>query len=100
MLASVPGRPEVVDYEKIVDDVIIWSPNIETAFFRVCNILSHCAKSGMVFSAPKFVFGAREVEYAGFLVGADSIQPTPKYLQSILDFPTARNISDIRSCLD
>ena len=60
-------------------------------------MLSHCAKAGMVFSAPKFVFGAKEVEYAGFLVGADSIQPTPKYLQSILDFPTPKNISDIRS---
>ena len=97
VLTSVPGRPEVVDYEKIVDDVITWSPDIETAFFRVCNILSHCAKSGMVFSAPKFVFGAKEVEYAGFLVGVDSIQPTPKYVQSILDFPTPKNISDIRS---
>merc|ERR1711954_183009 len=38
VLASVPGRPEVVDYEKIVDDVIVWSPNLESAFFRVCNI--------------------------------------------------------------
>ena len=97
VLASVPGRPEVVDYEKIVDDVIVWSPNLEKAFFRVCNMLSHCAKAGMVFSAPKFVFGAKEVEYAGFLVGMNSIQPTPKYLQSILDFPTPKNISDIRS---
>ena len=97
VLASVPGRPEIVDYEKIVDDIIQWSLDIEKAFFRVCSILSHCAKSGMVFSAPKFVFAAKEVEYAGFLVGEDSIQPTHKYLQSILDFPTPRNLSDIRS---
>ena len=97
VLASVPGSPEVVDYEKIVDDVITWSPDIERAFFRVCNILSHCAKAGMVFSAPKFVFGSKEVEYAGFLVGEDSIQPTPKYIQHILDFPTPQSISDIRS---
>ena len=32
------------------------------------------------------MFGAKEVGYAGFLVREDSIQPTPKYLQSILDF--------------
>merc|ERR1712121_214591 len=57
----------------------------------------HPTKSGMVFNASKFVFGAKEVEYAGFLVGGDSIQPTTKYLQSILDFPTPKNISDIRS---
>ena len=51
----------------------------------------------MVFSPAKFVFAAREVEYAGFLVGNDSIQPTPKYLQNILQFPTPKNVSDVRS---
>ena len=97
ILANVPGNPEVNDYEKIVDDIIQWSGDMETAFYRVCGILSHCAKAGMVFSAPKFVFGAKEVEYAGFLVGTDSIQPTEKYIQNILDFPTPKNISDVRS---
>ena len=63
ILANVPGKPEVDDYEKIVDDVIQWSGDLKTAFFRVCGMLSHCARSGMVFSAPKFVFGAKEVEY-------------------------------------
>ena len=95
ILANVPGKPDNNDYEKIVDDIIQWSGDLETAFFRVCGMLSHCAKSGMVFSAPKFVFGAKEVEYAGFLVGEDSIQPTPKYLQNILSFPTPKNI-----CMD
>ena len=51
----------------------------------------------MVFSAKKFVFGAEEVEYAGFSVGKDSIQPTNKYLQNIRDFPIPKNISDVRS---
>ena len=97
ILATVPGRPDCTDYEKIVDDIITWSDNIEAAFFRVCAILSHCSKSGMVFSPSKFVFAAREVEYAGFLVGNDSIQPTPKYLQNILQFPTPKNVSDVRS---
>ena len=66
ILAAVPGRPEMIGYDKIVDDIITWSGDLETAFFRVCNMLSHCAKSGMVFSAKKFVFGAKDVEYAGF----------------------------------
>ena len=43
ILANVPGKPEVNDYEKIVDDVIQWSGDLETAFFRVCGMLSHCA---------------------------------------------------------
>ena len=97
VLASVPGKPDVVDYEKIIDDVIQWSEDIGTAFHRVCSILSHCSKAGMVFSPAKFVFAKNEVEYAGFLVGLDSIQPTPSYIKNIEDFPTPKNISDIRS---
>ena len=52
ILASVPGKPEENDYEKIVDDVIQWSEDIETAFHRLCAMLSHCSKAGMVFSPP------------------------------------------------
>ena len=76
ILATVPGRPDSADYEKIVDDIIQWSENIEAAFFRVCAMLSHCSKSGMLFSAKKFVFAQTEVEYAGFVIGTDSIKPT------------------------
>merc|ERR1712055_903662 len=74
ILAKVPGTPEKADYEKIIDDIIQWSGNMEEAFHRVCGILSHCSKAGMVFSPAKFVFAAKEVEYAGFWVGWDSIQ--------------------------
>ena len=97
ILAKVPNKPDKPDYEKIIDDVIQWSGNMEEAFHRVCGILSHCSKAGMVFSPAKFVFAAKEVEYAGFWVGWDSIQPTPKYIQNIMDFPTPKNISDVRS---
>ena len=76
-----PGKPEKCDYEKIVDDVIQWSGDLEAAFHRVCSMLSHCSKAGMVFSPSKFVFGAQEVEFAGFVVGSDCIRPTPRYLR-------------------
>ena len=69
ILAGCPGKPEVIDYEKIVDDVIQWSGDLESAFFRICNILSHCSKAGMVFSSEKFQFAMEEVEFAGFVVG-------------------------------
>ena len=73
------------------------SGDLETYFFRVCGLLSHFAKASMVFSASKFMFGAKEVEYAGFLFEADSFQSTDRYLQSIPEFPTPKNFSDIRS---
>ena len=61
VLATVPGHPEKQDYDKIVDDIIRWSGDIEVAFHRVCVILTHCGKAGMVFSTDKFVFAVEEV---------------------------------------
>ena len=85
------------DYDKIVYDIIQWSDTIEQAFFRICNILSHCSKAGMVFAPAKFQFAHEEVQYAGFTIGKDSIRPTDSYLQAIRDFPSPKNISDMRS---
>ena len=90
-------QPEKQDYDKIVDDIIQWSDTIEQAFFRICNILSHCSKAGMVFAPAKFQFAHEEVQYAGFTIGKDSIRPTDSYLQTIRDFPSPKNFSDMRS---
>ena len=97
ILDSVPDKPEIQDMEKIVDDIIQWSDDLESAFFRICNLLSHCSRSGMVFSPQKFQFAQEEVEYAGFVVGKTGIRPTDHYKQAILDFPPPTNISEIRS---
>ena len=97
ILAKCPGKPETQDYDKIVDDIILWSENLEQAFFRICNVLSHCNKSRMIFSPKKFQFAKEEVEYAGFVVGNDTIRPTDNYLQAIADFPPPKGMSDIRS---
>ena len=39
----------------------------------------------MIFNPKKFQFAKEEVEYAGFVVGNDTIRPTDSYLQAIAD---------------
>ena len=56
ILSGCPGKPEVQDYDKIVDDIIQWSDSMEQAFNRMCSILSNCSKAGMVFNPDKFQF--------------------------------------------
>ena len=40
-----PGKPDENNYEKIIQ----WSDNLEDAFFRICSVLSHCNKNGIVY---------------------------------------------------
>ena len=91
------GQPTQQDYEKIVDDILVWSTDLETAFFRITTLLAHCHRNGMVFHKSKFNFAKPEVQFAGFVVGWDSIRPTPEYMDAILAFPRPNNISEVRS---
>ena len=55
------------------------------------------AKAGVVLNTDKFQFSQKEVEFAGFRISETTIDPLPNYLDAIRDFPTSRNVTDIRS---
>ena len=97
IIEDCPTTMSTRDWEKIVDDIITWSDTIEGAFLRICSLLSHCNKHGMVFSPQKFRFARREVEFAGFLITENGIKPAAKYTESIRNFPTPKNITEVRS---
>ena len=97
ILDACPGQPAEHDYEKIIDDIIQWSDNLEQSFFRICSILSHCNQNGMVFSPEKFNFARETVEFAGFVITTKGIKPTDRYIESIRNFPTPNNISEVRA---
>ena len=54
-------------------------------------------ESDIVLNPAKFQFAQKSVEFAGFSVNDTCIEPLPKYLDAIRDFPTPKNISDIHS---
>jgi len=82
---------------KCIDDTIMWSDTLGESFFQACEWLDLCGKNGITQNPRKFNFGQDTVEFAGFEITRDSVRPCKKYLQAILDFPTPRNITDIRS---
>ena len=45
----------------------------------------------------KFQFSLPTVEFAGFRLTMNTVEPLPKYLDAIRDYPTPMNISDARS---
>ena len=62
------------------------------------NRSTHYAWEGCVVLNPKkFQFASNSVDFAGFRVSKHSVEPLPKYLDAISQFPMPKNISDIRS---
>ena len=82
---------------KCIDDSLLWSESISQAFHHAVQFLDLCGRNGIVLNPTKFVFSRPTVEFAGFEVTPTTVRPCPRFLEAIKDFPTPRNITDIRS---
>ena len=83
--------------ERCVDDTCHYDLDLEEHWWRTIDLLITLAKAGTVLNPAKFQFAEKKVEFAGFRVSETSIEPLPKYLDTICEFPTPKNITDIRS---
>ena len=91
--AEFPRKETVVDdtchYDKIDD--------LEQHWWRTIDYFILCGKNGITLNPEKLQFCRLTVDFAGFRITESSIEPLPKYLDAIRDFPTPKSITDIRS---
>ena len=83
--------------ERCVDDTIYYDDELCDHWWRTIDFLSMVGSAGIVLNHEKFQFCQRQVDFAGFRIGEESIEPLPKYIDAIRSFPTPQNITDIRS---
>ena len=60
-------------------------------------VLTRVGQAGIVLNPDKFQFAEKSVDFAGFRVSDSTIEPLPKYLDAIKDFPSPTSTTDIRS---
>ena len=85
------------DKVKCVDDTCMWSDSIEAAFFQACKWLDLLAQNGVTLNPQKFQFCQKEVEFAGLTISWENIMPSKKFLNSILNFPTPKDLTGARA---
>ena len=83
--------------ERVVDDMLHHDDELEQHWWRTIDLLIKLGSSGTVLNPKKFQFAQKQVEFAGFQVSDNTIEPLPKYLNAIRDFPTPQTTTDIRS---
>ena len=66
-------------------------------WWRVIEFLEVAGNAGVVLNSDKFQFAQETVDFAGFRITANTVEPLPKYLNAIREYPTPTNITDIRS---
>ena len=83
--------------ERCVVDTVFFDENLEEHWWRTIQFLILLGRSGIVPNPSKFQFAQRSVDFAGFRISESCVEPLPKYLNAIQQFPTPKSIKDIRS---
>ena len=83
--------------ERVVDDILHYDTDLEAHWWRIIDLLVLLGNSGVTLNHKKFQCAQRSVEFAGFLISEDRIEPLQKYFSAIQDFPTPTSTTDIRS---
>jgi hypothetical protein len=88
---------DVPDKVKCIDDTLLYSQDIESAFFAVFDYLTLCARNGITINESKFKFCQDTVTFAGLKITPDGIHPSDELIAAIKNFPTPKDIHDVRS---
>ena len=83
---------------KIVDDILIWAETEEELMERTRIILNRCKEHNITISRKKLELGT-ELGFAGHIVSHNGIRPDNDKYKAIKEFPTPKNIKDLRSFL-
>ena len=83
--------------ERCVYETIHYDTDLQTHWWRTIDFLIRVGQAGIVLNAEKFHFEQRIVDFAGFHISDETIEPLPKYMDAIRDFPTPTSTTDIRS---
>ena len=91
IIANVPRKT------KCVDDTALWDEQLSDHWWRIIDYLELMGKEGIVLNPSKFQFSKKDVNFAEFRITDHEVKPLDKYLESIKQFPTPRNIAGVRS---
>jgi len=79
-----------------LDDILIFSKNVDEHEAQVKEVLRRLRKYGLVVKLEKCIFSANEVPYLGFIVGPGYVRMDPTKIASVLEWPTPASVLDIQ----
>jgi len=82
-----------------LDDIIIFSSNLDDHFQILDEVLTKLKKSGLKLKPTKCDFLKDEVLYIGHVVSKDGVSPNPKVVESVKNWKVPDNVKKIQQFL-
>ena len=70
-----------------MDDVIIYSSTFEQHVADLTKVFARIQRAGLTLKASKCRFGAKELQYLGYLISPEGVQINPANVQPIFNMP-------------
>ena len=83
---------------KIVDDILIWAPDLPTLKTQIEEISQRSLALNVVLSKKKFIIG-EELPFAGYIVSKNGVRPNQGRVSAIRRFPIPKDQTGIKSFL-
>ena len=82
-----------------IDDIIIFSPDLETHYKHLIEVLTRLRKAGLYAKLEKCEFCVPYLDFLGHRISSDGILMDPKKISSILEWPVPTDIKQLQSFL-
>ena len=80
-----------------LDDIIIYSKTLSEHLVHIEKVLKCLKAAGLKVKISKCQFAQTEVKYLGHIVSADGVRPNPEKVKSIEEFPSPKNVDELRT---
>ncbi len=80
-----------------IDDIIIFSPNLEIHIKHVSEVLSRLQNAGLVANLEKCEFFVPYIDFLGHRFSANGVFMDPKKVSAILEWPIPKCVKDVQS---
>ncbi|UYV61064.1 hypothetical protein LAZ67_1003288, partial [Cordylochernes scorpioides] len=82
-----------------LDDVIIPAKDWREMIERLREVLERIRSAKLTLKPSKCEFGRREIEFLGYVISTGGLEPGPRKIKAIEEFPEPKNVHDIRRFL-
>jgi len=80
-----------------IDDIIIFSSNLDSHFNHISEVLLRLRKFGLFAKLEKCEFCVSFIDFLGHRISGDGISMDPKKVSSVLEWPTPKNVKEVQS---
>ena len=93
-------KEELDDFVLVyLDDILIFSETLQEHIKHIKTALEKLRTAKLYARLHKCAFFQKKVEYLGFDVSSQGIQPSPEKVRTIVEWPRLQSVKDVRSFL-